>query len=49
MTPIKAKLKVVHEWAMLANVKDVQSILDFTNYYRWLFQNLVAIAGLSWI
>ena len=43
MTPIKAKLKVVQDWATLKDVKGVRSFLGFANYYRWFVQNFVAI------
>ena len=43
MTPIKAKLKDVQDWATLEDVKGVSSFLGFTNYYRQFVQNFVEI------
>ena len=44
MTPTKAKLKDVQDWATLEDGKGVRSFLGFTNYYRQFVQNFVAIA-----
>ena len=44
MTPTKAKLKDVQDWATLEDVKGVRSFLGFTNYYQMFVQNFVAIA-----
>lgn len=45
MTPAESKLKVVHDWAMLNNVKNVRSFLGFTNCYERFVKNFVEIAN----
>ena len=44
MTPTKAKLKAVRDWATPEDVKGVRSFLGFANYYRRFVQNFVVIA-----
>ena len=46
MTPTKAKLKAVRDWATPKDVKGVKSFLGFMNYYKRFVQNFVAIADL---
>ena len=44
MTPTKAKLKALQDWATPEDVKGVRSFLGFSNYYRRFTQNFAAIA-----
>ena len=44
MTPTKAKLKAVRDWATPEDVKGVRSFLGFANYYRRFVQNFAVIA-----
>ena len=43
MTPTKARLNAVQDWATPKDVKGVRSFLGFANYYRQFIQNFVAI------
>jgi len=38
------KIKAVKEWKMLTKVKDVESFLEFANFYRRFIQNFSYIA-----
>lgn len=44
MTPIEVKLKAVHDWATLANIKDVRSFMGFTNYYQQFVKHFATLA-----
>ena len=52
MTPTKAKLKAVRDWAIPQNVRDIRSFLGFANYYRRFVRNFTEIAdpltSLTW-
>ena len=45
MTPTETKLKAVRDWAKPQNVKDIQSFLGFSNYYRHFVKNFASVAG----
>ena len=45
MTPTEAKLKAMWDWAKPQNVRDIQSFLGFTNYYRRFIKNFAGVAG----
>ena len=45
MTPTKAKLKAVQDWAKPQNVRDIRSFLGFANYYRRFVKNFAGMAG----
>ena len=42
--PVKGKLQVVHVWETPTNIKDIQSFLGFTNYYRRFVPGYSSIA-----
>ena len=44
MTPTKAKLKAVQDWATPQDVKGIRSFLGFANYYRCFVKDFAAIA-----
>ena len=44
MTPTKAELKAVRDWATPEDVKGIKSFLGLVNYYRRFVQNFAAIA-----
>ena len=43
MTPTKAKLKAVRDWATPQDVKGVRSFLGFANYYQRFVKDFAAI------
>ena len=45
MTPIEAKLKVVRDCFKPQTIRDVRSLLGFTNYYRRFIKNFAGVAG----
>ena len=45
MTLIEAMLKAMRDWAKLQNVRDIQSFLGFTNYYRRFVKKFAGVAG----
>lgn len=45
MTLTEVKLKAAHDWTTPKDVKDVRSFLGFTNYYRRLIKNSLAIVN----
>ena len=45
MAPMKAKLRVVPDWAQHGNAYDIQSFLGFANYYQRFVQNYAQVAN----
>lgn len=46
MTPTKAKLKAMRDWAMPKDVKNVQPSLTFANYNQQFIKNFAVVAEL---
>ena len=40
------KIKAVKEWKTLTKIKDVESFLEFANFYRWFIYNFSHTARL---
>ena len=38
------KVKAINEWKMSTKIKEVESFLGFTNFYRWFIKNFSHIA-----
>ena len=43
----KEKLKMVLDYPTSKKVKDVQKLLELTNYYRWFIKDFTTIVRLS--
>ena len=39
LTMSNNKIKIIQDWPELKKVKDIQSFLDFTNFYHWFIFN----------
>ena len=45
VTPTKAKLKAIRDWAIPQNIKDIRSFLGFASYYRRFIRNFTEIVN----
>jgi len=52
LTMSNDKVKIIQDWLELKKVKDIQSFLDFANFYRWFIFNysdiVILLTCLTW-